>query len=75
MQNEEHRRAEIEDLSRAFGLLLHSTGAKTRYLQTEAIKKICTTVKCIVCTRKCVRQFEKCEWLGTTILPMTNKLH
>lgn len=34
----EPRRDELEGLSRAYGLLLHSSGAKTLITQSEAVK-------------------------------------
>ena len=36
----EARRAELEGLSRAYGLLLHSSGAKTLVTKSEAVKEI-----------------------------------
>ena len=44
VQKDKSKKAELEDLSRAFGLLLHSTGVKAQLILNEAVPYICEEV-------------------------------
>ena len=44
VQNDKTKKAELEEVSRAFGLLLHSTGVKTQLILNEAVPHICEEV-------------------------------
>ena len=44
VQQDKDRRAGMEDLSHAYGLLLHSTGVKTLIKQSVAVPRICEMV-------------------------------
>ena len=44
VQKDKSKKAELEELSRAFGLLLHSTGVKGQLTLNEAEPQICEQV-------------------------------